>query len=336
MQTVKGCPSNFAKNHAKSVLESCELFIEDDFLTPAVEATNKKIERYREYFQQHFEMTHHKTECKPIDITEIKAFLGIMYIRASLNLNLMAAGTIFSHKSITSLFQTTMSCKRCSFLYKFIEFDDLETRPQMWKEDKFACIREFFEKVNNQHAKMCIPSAHLAIDKMLYPYHGVIGTKQYNPNKPAKYGLLYHSLCDSSVQYTYFSISYAGKPDNPNELYVTGTDSYTEYLVINCKRAGGKAFLSGQKNISMDNYFSSVSIARWCWEPKITVVGTWKQGTKDYYCWDMETGDQRLLLLGHGNRGPKITIVGTWKQGTKDYYCWDMEAGEKRDAPVYA
>ena len=66
-QTVEGCSSNFAKNHAKSVLESWELFIEDDFLTPAVEATNKKIERYREYFQQHFEMNLHKTECKPAD-----------------------------------------------------------------------------------------------------------------------------------------------------------------------------------------------------------------------------------------------------------------------------
>ena len=183
-QTVEGCPSIFAKNHAKSVLESWELFIEDDFLTPAVEATNKKIERYREYFQQHFEMTHHKTECKPIDITEIKAFLEIMYIRASLNLNLMAAGTIFSHESITSLFQTTMSCKRFSFLCRFIKFDDLETRLRRWKEDKFACIREFFEKVNNQHAKMQIPSAHLAIDETLYPYRGVIGTKQYNQNKP--------------------------------------------------------------------------------------------------------------------------------------------------------
>ena len=122
-------------------------------------------------------MTHHKTECKPIGITEIKAFLGIMYIRASLNLNLMAAGTIFNHESITSLFQTTMSCKRFSFLCRFIEFDDLETRPQRWKEDKFACIREFFEKVNKQHAKMRIPSAHLAIDETLYPYRGVIGTK---------------------------------------------------------------------------------------------------------------------------------------------------------------
>ena len=37
---------------------------------------------------------------------------------------------------------------------------------------------------------------------------------QYNPNKLAKYGLLYRSLCDASVLYTYYSFPYAGKPED--------------------------------------------------------------------------------------------------------------------------
>ena len=32
-------------------------------------------------------------------------------------------------------------------------------------------------------------------------------------SKPAKYELLYCSLCDGSVPYTYYSLPYAGKPD---------------------------------------------------------------------------------------------------------------------------
>ena len=106
--------------------------------------------------------------------------------------------------------------------------------------------------------------------------------------------MLYRSLCDSSVQYTYFSIPYAGKPDNPNEFYVTGTDSYTEYLVTKCK----KAFLSG-RNISMDNYFTSVSIARWCWEQKIIIVGTWKQGRKG----------MTPFMHDKQNRAPQYTVT---------------------------
>ena len=60
---------------------------------------------------------------------------------------------------------------------------------------------------------MRCPSALLAVDETLYPYMGHIGFKQYNPQKPAKYGLLYRSLCDSTVTYTYFSLAYAGKTE---------------------------------------------------------------------------------------------------------------------------
>ena len=54
-----------------------------------------------------------------------------------------------------------------------------------------------------------------------------------HPLKPAKYGMLYHFLCDLSVQYTYFT--YAGKPEDLNneavKFYITGTNEYSKYLV---------------------------------------------------------------------------------------------------------
>ena len=53
--------------------------------------------------------------------------------------------------------------------------------------------------------------------------------KQYNPSKPAKYGL-HRSLCDAKVPYTYFTLPYAGRPEQQGEniYYVTGTDEYTK------------------------------------------------------------------------------------------------------------
>ena len=71
--------------------------------------------------------------------------------------------------------------------------------------DKFACMRSFFESFNKNISKFHYPSSYLAVNKTLYPYRGRIGFKQYNPSKPAKYGLLYRSLCDATVPYTYFS-----------------------------------------------------------------------------------------------------------------------------------
>ena len=87
------------------------------------------------------------------------------------------------------------------------------------------------QKMNVQNAKRRFPSPLLAIDETLYPYRGAIGFKQYKPNKRAKYGLLYHSLCNSSISYTYFTLPYAGKPEEiageAAKFYATGTDEYT-------------------------------------------------------------------------------------------------------------
>ena len=124
-----------------------------------------------------------------------------------------------------------MSRNRFAFLCRFIQFDDATTREERWKRDRFAAIREIFEAFNSNCAKVRTPSEYLAVDETLYPYRGHIKFKQYNPNKPAKYGILYRSISDSVVPYTYFTLPYAGKPDNPDQYYVTGMDNYTKYLV---------------------------------------------------------------------------------------------------------
>ena len=99
--------------------------------------------------------------------------------------------------------------------------------------------------------------------------------KQYNPSKPAKYG---DALCDAKVPYTYSTLPYAGKPEvtGANDYYVTGCDGYTKWLVNNFQIYGT---LQG-RNISLDRYFTSVTLAEWCLERNITIVGTIKSDRK--------------------------------------------------------
>ena len=84
--------------------------------------------------------------------------------------------------------------------------------------------------------------------------------KQYNPNKPAKHGLLYRSISNARLQYTYSILPYAGKPNNiiPESEYVTGTNNYTKYLVKGLQRS---VDIRG-RNISMDRYFTSMEVSR--------------------------------------------------------------------------
>ena len=59
-----------------------------------------------------------------------------------------------------------------------------------------------------------------------------ISFKRYNPSKPAKYGMLFKSLNDSRLNYTYRSMVYAGKPRQlPSPHYVCGTDNFIKMLV---------------------------------------------------------------------------------------------------------
>ena len=57
----------------------------------------------------------------------------------------------------------------------------------------------------------------MTIDETLFPYQGRISIKNYNPNKPARYRLLFTSISDAEVTYTYYSLPYTGKPEIPNE-----------------------------------------------------------------------------------------------------------------------
>ena len=72
-----------------------------------------------------------------------------------------------------------------------------------------------------------VPSDFLFFDEILYPMRNHVGFKQYNPDKPGKYGILFKSLKDARHCYMYRSFVYAGKPKKtPSAFYVSGMENY--------------------------------------------------------------------------------------------------------------
>ena len=267
-------PSRFVKTNHPNItpIEAFELFITEDMIRDITSLTNSKIEQFLTRYDANLPKNNKLSHVKVTNDTEVRAFLGLMYIKGALKLNLRNTMDIFYHRSSNISFRATMSRNRFALLCRFIQFDDATTREERWKRDRFAAIREIFEAFNSNCAKVCIPSEYLAVDETLYPYRGHIKFKQYNPNKPAKYGILYRSISDSVVPCTYFTLPYAGKPDNPDQYYVTGTDNYTKYLVEGLQNY---VDISG-RNISMDRYFTSMPIASYLLDKNITLVGTMK------------------------------------------------------------
>ena len=74
-------------------------------------------------------------------MVELKAFFGLLYLRASLKSNLYLADVIWYHESSNDLFAATMSMKRFQFISRFIEFDVSKTCEERWKHNKFSSMR---------------------------------------------------------------------------------------------------------------------------------------------------------------------------------------------------
>ena len=143
----------------------------------------------------------------------IEAFIDILYLRAVFRWNILDREIIWNHESAHDIIGPTMSLNRFKFICRLITFDNKEIQIDRWKADKFACMRDLFEDMNDRNATVRYSSLLLAIDETFYPYREHIGFKRYNPSKPAKYGLLYRSVCNFSITYTYYSLPYAGKPE---------------------------------------------------------------------------------------------------------------------------
>ena len=73
-------------------------------------------------------------------------------------------------------------------------------------------MRDFLQSANNNFRKVLQCDAYFTTDETLYAIRNQISFKQYNPNKPARYGVLFKSINAAQIPYTFVTAVYAGKP----------------------------------------------------------------------------------------------------------------------------
>ena len=121
------------------------------------------------------------------------------------------------------------------------------------------------------------PDDFLAIDETLYPTRGGVSFKTYNEDKPAKYGLNFRSLGSSRHPYVSYTIPYTGKPEEVTDAHIKDTMTLVKRIVEGYETNGFN--LSGT-NILMDRYYTSIPIAEWFYEKKITCIVTMNSNRK--------------------------------------------------------
>ncbi|XP_025193545.1 piggyBac transposable element-derived protein 4-like [Melanaphis sacchari] len=94
----------------------------------------------------------------------------------------------------------------------------------------------------------------------------------YLPAKPDKYGLKIISICDAKTFYFYGGIPYIGKETrNRNDLLIP-----TQY-VLNLV----EPIMGTNRNVTTDNWFTSIELAEQLRVKKLTLVGTLRKNKRE-------------------------------------------------------
>jgi hypothetical protein len=138
--------------------------------------------------------------------------------------------------------------------------------------------------------------SNVTIDEMLHPFRGRCPFKVYMPSKPAKYGLKIWILADSETSCCWNVQPYLGKVGQVAE---NGQGERVVRDLVTPVMASGR-------NVTVDNLFTSLSLAMWLLQNKLTIVGTIRKNR----------GEIPECMLPNRNRAELTSIFGFTKETT--------------------
>ena len=195
---------------------------------------------------------------------EIYALLGIFFARG-LIAKRQRINDLWSKVWGPSFFRQTMSRDPCKELLKFIRFDVRSSRIQRVQSERFALISNIW----NRFIENCIlyyrPGANITVDKQLFPIKSMCPFTQYMANKPDKFGIKFWLAVNAESHYLVNGFLYLGK-----DAQRPKNQSVSEYVVTKL----AEPFLNEGRNITCDNFFASVALAKSLKSKKTSIMGT--------------------------------------------------------------
>ena len=259
---------NSRANNIESINDTFHLYFDNDIIDKIVDCTNTRINETITRLQQSGNLNESSkyTQVKKNRV-EIDPLFGLMYFRGIIGVILHLTERLLSYDS-HFVFGATLNFR---FLKGYIYFDNPQERKQLRETERFAAAREIMEIFNSNLSKHVAPSEYLSIDDILYPIRQQIAFRQYNPNKPRRYGLLLKPLNDARFPCSFKPVPYSEKPKAGDGLYyLKSTIDYIKYLVTEME---AHQPITG-RTISTDLLHTSIESTNWLLDRGIATVGT--------------------------------------------------------------
>ena len=245
-------PTRFAIRECDSISSSFQLFFRSSLLDEIQKWSNKEGQSI------------YKDKWVEVSIQELKKFIGTLILIGVYKSKNENVAQLWSRSDGRPLFNKIMSRRRFEQIVKVLRFDDAASRRMNRTPDRLQPIKDCFESWNTFLRDAYIPGECMTVDEQLVTFRGRCPFRQYIKSKPGRYGIKIWAICDSKSSYAWKMEIYAGKKSGSREV------NQGERVVLSLTEEIEK---SG-RNVTCDNFFTSLSLAKKLLTKKLTMVGT--------------------------------------------------------------
>ncbi|XP_047104480.1 piggyBac transposable element-derived protein 4-like [Schistocerca piceifrons] len=226
----------------------------------------------------------------------MEGFLGLLLLSGVEKSWDVPIKELFLDEKANPTYKATMSVNRFKDIRRTIRSDDRCTREARSADDKLAAVRYVWELFLDKCRNRMIRS----VNEQLVPFRGRRSFTQYMPYKLAKYGIKIFWLCDATSAYALDGIVYTGRKAH---------EPIQKNLGLNLVKDLAKSIEVSSKNITVDNFFTSVQLAEEMLQKQITVEGTIKQNKPEIPN-EMKPSTSRAIHSSSFAFEGDITMVG--------------------------
>lgn len=271
----KHCPPQNSKP-----IDYFNLFFTTTILTSFVTETNRYARSYINSNQNNLSPFSRVRKWVDVTLLEMKAFLSII-----INMGMITKPSITSYwdtdfTQSTPFFAKVMPCNRFQIILKFFHIVDVNKLIPRGNPGYDPCGRfqPIIDHANRMFKHYYYPTQALSVDESLVGTKKRVALTQYLPKKKHhKWGIKLWVLCDSITRYCVSFYCYKGaqRTQENDRIVETGLGSTVVMTLLQMANCLGKGH-----HMYLDNFFTSISLARNLYTNKTFMTGTLRKDRK--------------------------------------------------------